>query len=83
MLLLVAASFFIWKSRAQTEQLIRPHRSRRPRSSPRSSRASRAPAGGPAEVARGEALRPRRQDDDGRITRAELLEPRRKGLRQA
>jgi len=81
MLLLVAASFFIWKSRAQTEQLIppapqpaaalvtplKPERLERPPEAPPKSREEK-------RFARAD------KDDDGRITRAELLEPRRKAF---
>jgi hypothetical protein len=80
-LLLVAAGFFIWKSRAQNEELIPPAPPARagvvapfksdrlptpPEASPKSREEKR--------FARAD------KDDDGRITRAELLEPRRKAF---
>jgi hypothetical protein len=81
MLLLVAAGFFFWKSRAQTEELIPPAPAPRsafvaplkmtpletpPEASPKSREEKR--------FARAD------KDDDGRITRAEMLEPRRKAF---
>src|SRR4028119_23196 len=80
-LLLVAAGFFLWKSRAQTEELIPPAPAPRagfvaplkmeplktpPEASPKSREEKR--------FARAD------KDDDGRITRAEMLEPRRKAF---
>jgi hypothetical protein len=82
-LLLVAAGFFIWKSRAETEQLIPPA------PAPASSgflaplkpqqRLETPPEASPKSREEKRFARADK-DDDGRITRAELLEPRRKAF---
>ena len=81
MLLLVAAGFFIWKSRAQSEELIPPAPPARPGvTAP--FKADRLPTPPEASPKSREEKRFARadKDDDGRITRVELLEPRRKAF---
>ncbi|HEX8402289.1 MAG TPA: hypothetical protein VF628_11365 [Allosphingosinicella sp.] len=83
-LLLVAAGFFIWKSRAQSEQLIPPAPAAlaAPSGFVRPLGAERIPTPPEATPKSREEKRFARadKDDDGRITRAELLEPRRKAF---
>ena len=82
-LLLVAAGFFIWKSQAESEQLIPP--------APEAERATfiaplKQPRGVERPPAAPEKSREEKRfaradkDDDGRITRDELMQPRRKAF---
>lgn len=82
-LLLVAAGFFIWKSRAEREQIIPPAPEARA-SAP--SLLQPQLGGVPMPPAASEKTKEEKRfaradkDDDGKITRAELLEPRRKAF---
>ena len=80
-LLLVAAGFFIWKSRAEKEQLIPP--------APKAAAYAGSliqPQTVPEPPAASEKTKEEKRfaradkDDDGRITRIEMLEPRRKAF---
>ena len=80
-LLLVGAGFFIWKSRAERETIIPP--------APQAAAFTGSvlkPASLPEPPAAAEKTKEEKRfaradkDDDGRITRAELLEPRRKAF---
>ena len=80
-LLLVAAGFFIWKSRAESEELIPP--APRPAAlmtplKPGSDGSS--PPAAPAKSREEKRFARADKDDDGKITRAEMLEPRRKAF---
>lgn len=76
-LLLVAAGFFIWKSRAEGEDPIPPPPAATPVYSPMG---AQAPAGPPSADKSREEKRFGRadKDKDGRVTREEMLAPRRK-----
>ena len=80
-LLLVAAGFLIWKSRAEQEQLVPP--------APKPAAYAGSlvqPQTLPEPPAASEKTKEQKRfaradkDDDGRITRAEMLEPRRKAF---
>jgi hypothetical protein len=83
-LLLVAAGFFIWKSRAERQQIIPPA----PQAPAFASSLVQQPASSPLPMppAASEKTKEEKRfaradkDDDGKITRAELLEPRRKAF---
>ncbi len=82
-LLLVAAGFFIWKSQAEQKQSIPPAPEPRTFSGsllqPQAAQVPMPPAA--SEKTKEEKRFARAdKDDDGRITRAELLEPRRKAF---
>lgn len=82
MLLLMAASFFIWKSRAESDDPIPPA------PIPAALVTPLKPAGSGQEMPPAALPKSREEkrfaradkDDDGRITRIELLEPRRKAF---
>jgi hypothetical protein len=79
-LLLVAAGIFIWKGRAESEQLIPPAPEPAALVTPlRPASAEPPPAASPKSREEKRFARADR-DDDGRITRAELIEPRRKAF---
>jgi hypothetical protein len=78
-LLLVGAGFFIWKSRAERETLIPPA----PQATTFTGQILKPSAPAEPPVASEKTKEEKRfaradKDDDGRITRAELLDPRRK-----
>jgi hypothetical protein len=80
-LLLVAAGFFVWKSRAQTEELIPP--APPPRSgfvAPLKMEPLKKPPEASPKSREEKRFARADKDDDGRITRAEMLEPRRKAF---
>ena len=80
MLLLVAAGFFIWKSRAQTQELIPPAPAPSGFLAPlKPQRLDTPPEASPKSREEKRFARADK-DDDGRITRGELLEPRRKAF---
>jgi hypothetical protein len=82
-LLLMAAGFFVWKSRAEREQPIPPAP---PAVAATSAGSLLQQAPIPQPPAASEKTKEQKRfaradkDDDGRITRAELLEPRRKAF---
>lgn len=76
-LLLVAAGFFIWKSRAESEELV-PPASRQAGYAPLQQSPLVIPPSAPERDKEQKRFARADRDDDGRITRAELLEPRRK-----
>jgi hypothetical protein len=79
-LLLVAAGFFIWKSRAQNEELIPPAPKPAALVTPlKPERLATPPEASPKSREEKRFARADK-DDDGRITRGELLEPRRKAF---
>jgi hypothetical protein len=83
-LFLVAAGFFIWKSQAGRPEIIPP--APEPRSYAASPLLQQASPTVPRPPAASEKTKEEKRfaradkDDDGRITRAELLEPRRKAF---
>ena len=80
-LLLVAAGIFIWKSRAQSEDLIPPAPQPAALVTPLKPRLTRdEPPAAPAKSREEKRFARADKDDDGKITRQELLEPRRKAF---
>jgi Ca2+-binding EF-hand superfamily protein len=81
-LLLVAAGIFIWRSQAEAEQVIPPAPKARTFAGSLLQQHSEAAEPPAASEKTKEQKRFARadKDDDGRITRAELLEPRRKAF---
>lgn len=81
-LLLVGAGFFIWKSRAEREQILPPAPAARTyTASLLQSKQGVAMPPSASEKTREEKRFARAdKDDDGKITKAELLEPRRKAF---
>jgi hypothetical protein len=77
-LLLVAAGFFIWKSRAQTEELIPPAPEPAAFVAPLKPKPVERPPEATPKSREEKRFARADKDDDGRITRTELLEPRRK-----
>ena len=81
-LLLVAAGFFIWKGRAEREVIIPPA----PEARSYAGLLAQQPQGAATPPAASEKTREEKRfaradkDDDGKITSAELLEPRRKAF---
>ena len=80
-LLLVAAGFFVWKSRAEQETIVPPAPA-----APASIGSLLKPAADPEPPVASEKTKEEKRfdradkDDDGRITRVELLEPRQKAF---
>ncbi|HWH22477.1 MAG TPA: hypothetical protein VNT25_04190 [Allosphingosinicella sp.] len=82
-LLLVAAGFFVWKSRAESEQLIPPAPKQANFVTPLQQQAGGPPPMPPSAPEKSkEQKRFARadKDDDGRITKLELLQPRQKAF---
>ena len=83
-LLLVAAGFFVWKGQAEQEQLVPPAPAARQASfvTPLQQQGASLPQPPSAPAKSKEQKRFARadKDDDGRITREELLQPRRKAF---
>lgn len=80
-LLLVAAGIFIWKGRAESEELIPPAPQAAAFVAPMQAPAPAEPPPAAPPKSREEKRFARAdKDDDGRITRAEMLEPRRKAF---
>ena len=81
-LLLVAAGIFIWRSQAEAEQVIPPAPKARTFAGSLLQQQPEVPEPPTASEKTKEQKRFARadKDDDGRITRAELLEPRRKAF---
>lgn len=80
-LLMVAAGFFIWKSRAESEQLV--PEAPPPQASyvmPLAQQAPPEPPAAPAKSKEEKRFARADKDDDGRITRAELMQPRQKAF---
>lgn len=77
MLLAMAAAFFIWKSNAEAEQII-PAAPAGAFVAPLKETPSAAPPAASEETKEEKRFARADKDEDGRITRAELLEPRRK-----
>lgn len=76
-LLLLAASFFIWKSRAESEDPV-PPAPKQPAMLALQSQPLATPPAAPEKSREEKRFARADKDDDGRITLAELLEPRRK-----
>jgi hypothetical protein len=79
-MLLMAAGFFILKSRAESEELVPPAPQPAALVTPLRPAASGEPPAAPAKSREEKRFARADKDDDGRITRAELLEPRRKAF---
>ncbi len=79
-LLVIAAGFFIWKSRAESEELIPPAPEPVALVTPLKQGAAEAPPAASPKSREEKRFARADKDDDGRITRAELLEPRRKAF---
>ena len=79
-LALVAAGFFIWKIQAEEEQIVPPAPQPMALATPmKQERPPRPPAASPKSKEEKRFARADK-DDDGRITRAELLQPRQKAF---
>lgn len=80
-LLLVAAGFFIWKSRAETEGLIPPAPKGAALVTPLKPGSTDAPPpSAPAKSREEKRFARADKDDNGKVTKAEMLEPRRKAF---
>ncbi len=79
-LLLVAAGFFIWKSQAQTEQLIPPAPEAAAFVTPLKPERLATPPEATPKSREEKRFARADKDDNGRITRLELLEPRKKAF---
>jgi hypothetical protein len=79
-LLLVAAGFFLWKSRAETEQIVPPSPAAQPSAPPQLQQAVPIPPAASEKTKEEKRFARADKDDDGRITRAELLQPREKAF---
>src|SRR5687768_13972174 len=80
-LLLVAAGFFIWKSQAETEALIPPAPKPAALVTPlKPDQAGAPPPSAPAQSREEKRFARADKDDDGKITKVEMLEPRRKAF---
>jgi hypothetical protein len=79
-MLLMAAGFFILKGRAESEDLIPPAPEPAALVTPLKPAAGTEPPAAPAKSREEKRFARADKDDDGRITRAELLEPRRKAF---
>lgn len=79
-LLMVAAGFFIWKSRAESEQLIPEAPRQASYVMPLPQQAPPEPPAAPEKSKEEKRFSRADKDDDGRITRAELMQPRQKAF---
>ena len=84
-LLLVAAGFFVWKGQAEKEQLVPPvpvqaMTSQASFVTPLQQQAPPEPPSAPPKSKEQKRFARADKDDDGRITRAELLQPRQKAF---
>ena len=79
-MLLMAAGFFILKGRAESEDLIPPAPEAAALVTPLKPVSGSEPPAAPAKSREEKRFARADKDDDGRITRAELLEPRRKAF---
>ena len=79
-LLMVAAGFFIWKSRAESEQLVPEAPKQANFVMPLQQQAPPTPPAAPEKNKEQKRFARADKDDDGRITRAELLQPRQKAF---
>ena len=79
-LLLVAAGIFIWKSRAESEALVPPPPQPAALVTPLKPTVSGEPPAASPKSREEKRFARADKDDDGRITRAELMEPRRKAF---
>lgn len=80
-LLLVGAGFFVWKGQAEQEQLLPPAPPQASFVTPlRQGAAPPEPPSAPARSKEQKRFARADKDDDGRITRAELLQPRLKAF---
>ena len=82
-LLFVTAGFFVWKGQAEKEQLVPPAPTKAARASfvtPLQQQAPPEPPSAPAKTKEQKRFARADKDDDGRITRAELLQPRQKAF---
>ena len=80
-LLLVAAGFFIWKSRAETEELIPPASKGAALVTPlKPGSTDTPPPSAPAKSREEKRFARADKNDDGKVTKAEMLEPRRKAF---
>jgi hypothetical protein len=79
-LLLVAAGFFIWKSQAQTDELIPPAPPAVALVTPLKPERLATPPEATPKSREEKRFARADKDDDGRITKLELLEPRRKAF---
>lgn len=79
-LLLVGAGFFLWKSRAESEQLVPDAPKQANYVTPLSQQAPPLPPAAPEKSKEEKRFARADKDDDGRITRAELLQPRQKAF---
>ena len=79
-MLLMAAGFFILKGRAESEDLIPPAPEPAALVTPLKPAPTAEPPAAPAKSREEKRFARADKDDDGKITRAELLEPRRKAF---
>ena len=80
-LLLVAAGFFVWKGQAEEEQLVPPAPKQAEFVTPLQAMAAPPePPSAPAKSKEEKRFARADRDDDGKITRAELLQPRQKAF---
>lgn len=79
-LLLVAAGFFVWKSRAESEQTVPEAPKQVNFVTPLQQQAPPMPPAATEKSKEEKRFARADKDDDGRITRAELLQPRQKAF---
>jgi hypothetical protein len=79
-LLLVAAGFFIWKGRAENEPLVPEAPEQANYVTPLQQQAPPMPPAAPEKSKEQKRFARADKDDDGRVTRAELLQPRQKAF---
>lgn len=79
-LLLAGAIFFVWKGRAEAEQVIPPAPEAAALMTPLKARPLPEPPAATAKSREERRFARADKDDDGRITRAELLQPREKAF---
>ena len=79
-LFLVAAGFFIWKSRAESENIVPDAPKQANYVTPLPQQAPPMPPAAPEKSKEEKRFARADKDDDGRITRAELLQPRQKAF---